>query len=196
MEIRSPTGSPSAPWSFRAAVTSFLTGTAGFLRPARLRRQSAHRPERVHHCGGRGRQAVAWGPNRLDVFGLGTDYALWHRWWDGSSWGGWESLGGTLTSPPEVVSWDVGRLDIFAVGTDSGLWHRWWDGSSWGGWESLGGVLESTPKAVSWGRWSAHMPASTDPGGSAPAWAGRSSRTSTLLAVIDQEQGVVQYSGL
>jgi hypothetical protein len=71
-------------------------------------------------------EAVSWGPNRLDVFAVGTDHALWHRWWDGSSWGGWESLGGILESPPEAVSWSANRLDIFAMGTDSAMWHRWW----------------------------------------------------------------------
>ena len=39
----------------------------------------------------------------LDVFVKGTDNALWHKWWDGSSWSGWESLGaesvGTPTPP-------------------------------------------------------------------------------------------------
>jgi len=95
-------------------------------------------------------RVVAWGPNRLDIFAVGTDSALWHRWWDGASWGGWESLGGVLTSPPEVVSWGTNRLDVFALGTDHALWHRWWDGTAWGGWESLGGVLTSPVCAVSW----------------------------------------------
>jgi hypothetical protein len=95
--------------------------------------------------------AVAWGPNRLDIFANGTDSALWHRWWNGASWGGWESLGGILTSPPCAVSWGPNRLDVFALGTDCALWHRWWDGASWGGWESLGGVLTSPPCAVAWG---------------------------------------------
>jgi hypothetical protein len=94
--------------------------------------------------------AVSWGPNRLDVFAMGTDSALWHRWWDGAHWGGWESLGGTITSPPTVVSWAPNRLDVFARGTDSAMWHRWWDGAHWGGWESLGGIIESEPVAVSW----------------------------------------------
>jgi hypothetical protein len=67
-----------------------------------------------------------------------------------ASWGGWESLGGVLESPPRVVAWAANRLDIFVVGTDSALWHRWWDGSSWGGWESLGGILASPPEVVSW----------------------------------------------
>ena len=83
--------------------------------------------------------AVSWGPNRIDVFTMGTDSALWHRWWDGAHWGGWESLGGTITSPPSVVSWAPNRLDVFARGTDSAMWHRWWDGAHWGGWQSLGG---------------------------------------------------------
>ena len=30
---------------------------------------------------------VSWGPNRLDVFVVGTDSALYHKWWNGASWG-------------------------------------------------------------------------------------------------------------
>ena len=52
------------------------------------------------------------------------------------SWGGWESLGGTVVSSPEAVAWGPDRLDVFALGTDHALWHRWWDGTAWGGWES------------------------------------------------------------
>src|SRR5215208_1617093 len=94
---------------------------------------------------------VAWGPNRLDAFAVGTDHAMWHRWWNGASWGGWESLGGVLTSLPNAVSWGPNRLDIFALGANHAMWHRWWNGARWGGWESLGGILTSPPNAVSWG---------------------------------------------
>jgi len=93
---------------------------------------------------------VSWAPNRFDTFAIGTDSALYHRWWDGAHWGGWESLGGLCQSAPSVVSWEPGRLDIFVVGTDSGLYHRWWDGARWGGFEGLGGTLSSEPTAVSW----------------------------------------------
>ncbi|HEY6961593.1 MAG TPA: hypothetical protein VI408_06875 [Gaiellaceae bacterium] len=93
---------------------------------------------------------VSWGPNRFDTFAIGTNSALYHRWWDGAHWGGWESLGGICQSAPSVVSWEPGRLDIFVVGTDSGLYHRWWDGAHWGGFEALGGQLQSEPTAVSW----------------------------------------------
>ena len=41
------------------------------------------------------------GPNRLDVFAIGTDSALYHKWWDGNAWGpsvtGWEAMGGIIT---------------------------------------------------------------------------------------------------
>jgi hypothetical protein len=73
---------------------------------------------------------VCWGPDRIDVFAKGTDNALWHRWWDGNAWGGWESLGGIITSPPTSVSWAANRLDVMAKGADNGCWHRWWPTSS------------------------------------------------------------------
>jgi hypothetical protein len=95
--------------------------------------------------------ASAWSSNRLDIFGTGLDNAEYHKWWDGSNWGGWESLGGVLTGNPSSVSWASNRLDIFARGTDAAMYHRWWDGSGWGGWESLGGFITGDPKAVSWG---------------------------------------------
>ena len=95
--------------------------------------------------------AAAWSANRLDVFVKGADDAMYHRWWNGSAWGGFEDLGGIIMSAPAAVSWGPNRLDIFAVGTDSAMYHRWWNGSAWGGWENLGGILDSAPCAVSWG---------------------------------------------
>ena len=102
--------------------------------------------------------AVSWHPNRLDLFTVGTDGALWHKWWNGSAWRpsatGWESLGGVCASRPAAVAWAPNRLDLFVVGTDGALWHKWWNGSAWrpsaSGWESLGGVCLGAPVAVSW----------------------------------------------
>ncbi|WP_329020662.1 Dot/Icm T4SS effector Zinc-dependent metalloprotease LegP [Streptomyces sp. NBC_00690] len=101
---------------------------------------------------------VSWESARLDAFGIGTDSALFHKWWDGNAWGpsvpGWESLGGICTSRPTALSWGHDRLDVFVIGTDSALHHKWWDGSAWGpsvqGWESLGGICMSPPEAISW----------------------------------------------
>ena len=76
--------------------------------------------------------AAPWGPNRLDVFGLGPNNVVLHKWWNGS-WGpsqtDWESLGGINGSAPVVVSWGPNRLDLFNLGTDNALYHKWWDGT-------------------------------------------------------------------
>ena len=95
-------------------------------------------------------QGVTWGPNRLDVFAVGTDHAVYHKWWDGSHWGGWESLSGVLISAPTAVAWGPNRLDLFGIGTDNAVYHKWWDGANWGGWESLGGSVFSDVSGVSW----------------------------------------------
>ena len=94
--------------------------------------------------------AASWGPNRLDILARGLDGAMWHKWWDGNQWGGWESLGGQIVGAPSVVFWGPNRLDVLARGLDGAMWHRWWDGNQWGGWESLGGQIVGSPKAVAW----------------------------------------------
>ena len=47
--------------------------------------------------------AVSWGPNRLDIFGLGVNNEMLHKWWDGTDWRpsqtGWEPLSGTSGGP-------------------------------------------------------------------------------------------------
>jgi hypothetical protein len=96
-------------------------------------------------------KVVAWGPNRLDVFGIGTDAALYHMAWNGTGWSGWNRLGGILIQPVDAVSWAPNRLDVVGVGTDGALYHMAWNGSSWSGWNRRGGILIRPPKIVSWG---------------------------------------------
>ena len=98
-----------------------------------------------------GPSATSWGPGRTDIFALGQDNGLWHRYRNGAAWSGWESLGGYLTSDPAAVSWGPNRIDIFARGQDRGIWHMAWTGSYWTGWSSLGGVVLSAPEVSSWG---------------------------------------------
>lgn len=103
--------------------------------------------------------AVAWAANRLDVFVIGTDSALYHKWWNGSAWGpsvtGYEGMGGTILSDAQVVAWGPNRLDAFVIGTDSSLYHKWWNGVAWGpsvtGYEAMGGKILGRPKIVAWG---------------------------------------------
>ncbi len=96
--------------------------------------------------------AVSWAPNRLDAFAIGLDGNLYHRWWNGSGWGGPQNLGGgNLVNSPSAVSWAPNRLDVFAIGSNGNLYHWWWDGWSWGGPENRGGGdLINSPSAVSW----------------------------------------------
>jgi serine protease AprX len=102
---------------------------------------------------------VAWGPNRLDVFVVGTDSGLYHKWWNGSAWGpsvtGYENQGGKIISDPKSVAWGPNRLDTFIVGTDRALYHKWWNGSAWGpsltGYEYQGGVIVGNPEVATWG---------------------------------------------
>lgn len=83
------------------------------------------------------------------MFGRGTDNALWHKSFDGTRWSGWQSLGGVLTSDPEVSSWAPGRLDVFARDTNNAMVHRSYAGG-WSAWEDLGGRFVGGPGAVSW----------------------------------------------
>jgi len=93
---------------------------------------------------------ASWASGRLDIFAVGGDGALIHKWYDGS-WHGWESLGGHLTSDPSVVSWASGRLDVFARGPARDLIHKWYGPNGWSDWESLGGILAEGAGVTSWG---------------------------------------------
>ena len=83
--------------------------------------------------------AVAWAVHQAEVFAVFPDGGLWNRYWDGTNWHPWESLGGDLdpASAPACSSWGPERLDVFARGRDGATWHRWWDGARWVAWERL-----------------------------------------------------------
>ena len=71
--------------------------------------------------------AVSSADGRIDVFGQGSDHALWHRSYANNAWSTWESLDGQLadTTGPAVSSQSAGQLDIFVTGRgDHSLWHR------------------------------------------------------------------------
>ena len=92
--------------------------------------------------------AVSWGPERLDIFAVGTDRQMLHRAWSPGStaWhpqDDWEPMGGSFASSPAAVSWGPGRLDIFAVGTGGQMLHR----------PGVREVLPGTPKTIGsqWG---------------------------------------------
>jgi hypothetical protein len=101
----------------------------------------------------------SWANNRLDILGIGSGNAMFHKSWSNGSWApsqtDWEAIGGLFISAPALVSWGSGRLDVFAVGMDNAMYHKSWPNGAWSpsqtGWESLGGSFISSPVAVSWG---------------------------------------------
>jgi hypothetical protein len=107
---------------------------------------------------GTGIAATSWGNNRIDLFVNGTDGAIWHKWWDGRAWRGWESLGGCSPATPTAVSTDPGRVDVFVVGCGAStppLYRKSWDGSRWSDWQSEGGAYLAGLAATTFhnGRW-------------------------------------------
>jgi acylphosphatase len=85
---------------------------------------------------------------RLEVFIRGTDNAMWHMWQTvpNGGWSGWASLGGGLSSGPQIAVNADGRLEVFVRGTDNALWHMWQTvpNGGWSGWASLGIVLRNS----------------------------------------------------
>jgi hypothetical protein len=95
---------------------------------------------------------VASGGQRTDIFAVGVDGHLYHRWKiGGGNFQGPESLGGEeLVNSPSAVSWGGDRIDVFVCNSGGKLLHWWTDGSNhWSGPEDLGGKLASAPSAVS-----------------------------------------------
>jgi hypothetical protein len=102
---------------------------------------------------GTGPAVSSWGSGRLDAFVQGTDGALWHKAWTGTSWSGWQSLGGKLTASPAATS-DGHKIDVFVRGTNAAVYQKYWSGSAWSGWISLGGqVASNTGPAASQSGW-------------------------------------------
>jgi len=88
---------------------------------------------------------LSWGPNRLDVFGLGNDGHIWHTSWDPEVWQGWQGAWDDRGMPAggafddlSAVSWGANRLDVFCLGDDGNVWHTAWDGNEWLGWDNQG----------------------------------------------------------
>ncbi|NMO18802.1 hypothetical protein HPC49_39935 [Pyxidicoccus fallax] len=94
---------------------------------------------------------ASWAPDRVDIFAIGVDRAVLHKFKQGTVWSEWGSLGGYATSAPAAVSWGPNRIDLVVRGGDNAIWHRAWDGVVWHGWGSIGGLATSAPTVTSWG---------------------------------------------
>ncbi|MBI4583278.1 MAG: hypothetical protein HY717_04565, partial [Planctomycetes bacterium] len=107
--------------------------------------------------------SASWGPGRVDLFVVGTDNSVYHKWFDGN-WKPslqdinlWEQFAISAKHRPATASWGPGRLDLFAVGSDDAVYHKWFDGS-WhpspvetDSWERFAISAKHGPAAASWG---------------------------------------------
>lgn len=75
------------------------------------------------------------GPNRLNVFMIGTDSALHTRWWNGSQWEEFScvnDIGRHLwIYDPVVISRKTNNIDVFLVSSDHYVYWKIWDGFKW-----------------------------------------------------------------
>lgn len=86
--------------------------------------------------------AIARNGSAVDIFVVGFDSALFHKYHDNPvEWGPdiltWEFCRGLLVGPPTVVSNTTDRMDIYAIGPDYGIYQTWWDSDGWHKWIGL-----------------------------------------------------------
>ena len=91
-----------------------------------------------------------FGTNRIDIFGIGSDKALYHKAWTGTAWEpsgtAWTKHYGSFGSEPAVASRGCNRLDIFGLAPAGDMSHQAWNGTGWApaiaSGESLGGSFK------------------------------------------------------
>jgi len=81
-----------------------------------------------------------------EVFAIGSDNALYHKWFTpGRGWSDWASLGGWIDDM-EIVIFE-GRPHVHAVGSNDAMHQRWWD-NGWHGWANIDGEFSSIEQSV------------------------------------------------
>lgn len=81
--------------------------------------------------------ACSWGPNRIDAFARGPQGDIFHKFWDGAEWSGFQSLGMPVADDEAIplvgaitaCTSGVGNLDVVTRGVDGRLYHAYWDGA-------------------------------------------------------------------
>ncbi|TMB12193.1 MAG: hypothetical protein E6J65_26180 [Deltaproteobacteria bacterium] len=105
--------------------------------------------------------ATACGVRSIAIATRGARGDLLVKWWDGTKWTPFASLGLAaepdqlypavkvpvpLSGAPVCAGGGSTRLDVFARGQRGDLLHKWWNGKDWTGFESVG--CPATPEGA------------------------------------------------
>jgi len=95
---------------------------------------------------------------REDVYFIGTDGNLYHKYYNTGSWSSsWENIGTpsgtTLVGSPAATSWAAGRYDVYVRAANHTIYHvfKTSDGGSWSGWQNQGGSVTNDLGSCAWG---------------------------------------------
>jgi len=108
-------------------------------------------PEDVPHdqCG---INSILNDDERLEIFALGFDDQIYHKWHNhDSTWSNWVGLGGNFSSGAQAVRNIDGRVELFAIGRDDQLYHNWQQtagGPYQDNWVPLGGPFSGSPSVL------------------------------------------------
>lgn len=106
---------------------------------------------------------AAFGTCQVELFAQGTDNAVWQDVWSlsASTWSGWSSLGGDVTSSPSAAPFGAYQMQVYAQGTDGQVYQKvwtaelsggqWTGNGSWSGWSVISGTVVGAPAATQFG---------------------------------------------
>lgn len=81
----------------------------------------------------------------------GTNGAVYHAARRGSTWSGWDNLGGAVVGAPAVAPAPNGGIAIVARSTNNGVYARFGDTGLWTNWSRIGTGTTLTEPALAWG---------------------------------------------
>jgi Repeat of unknown function (DUF346) len=93
---------------------------------------------------------ASWGSGRLDVFGRNPDGSLAHKWWNGSAWSSWETIGspGMLASGVGASGAAGKEINVVGRSPSNAVVDEWWNGSTWQ-FVNFGGNIKGVPDFAS-----------------------------------------------